>query len=173
MKTTILILSVVCIVSPNRQFASRSADLDAGHYSSQNRSRVPVVDEIFQACGPIFFQPGSLQISDDDERCLVDIKLRLQTATNYQIVIDGHRVKSERKTISLARAKRARDYLVTHEVNISQTIVRDFGDSCPHESGDQRLNRRVEFTYWRKSRGLKTIATSCAPGAKPRFEILK
>ena len=71
------------------------------------------------------------------------------------------------------RSKKACDYLVQHNnVNSSRLILRDFGDTCPHETADKGLNGRVEFRYWREIEKLN----QCQCGvllARARFAIIK
>ena len=97
-------------------------------------------------CGPIFFRYNSARINNEHKACLDEIALRMQQDPRAALLIDGHRDSSERVGISLTRANNARDYLVNEKgVDSARITVRNYGDSCPHESGDPNLNRRVEF----------------------------
>jgi hypothetical protein len=97
-------------------------------------------------CGPIFFPFNSARINNEHKACLDQIALQMQQNPRDALVIDGHRDSSERVGISLTRANNARDYLVNEKgVDTARITVRNFGDTCPHESGDPNLNRRVEF----------------------------
>jgi flagellar motor protein MotB len=122
-------------------------------------------------CGPIFFPFNSARINNEHKACLDEIALRLQQDPRSALVIDGHRDSTERVGISLTRANNARDYLVNEKgVDAARITVRNFGDTCPHESGDPALNRRVEF--WILPEGA-TIAgvdgmKKCASGATPQ-----
>jgi uncharacterized Fe-S cluster protein YjdI len=94
----------------------------------------------------------------------------LQQDPRSALVIDGHRDSSERVGISLTRANNARDYLVNEKgIDSARITVRNFGDTCPHESGDPNLNRRVEF--WIVPDGASTsdidALKKCASGASP------
>ena len=170
----IIILLVCLISSPSIHLGDVLPDSRNIRHISQDKQTPPVIDEIFAACGPLFFQPRSSHISDEGEKCLLEISLMSQRASNYYVVIDGHRDSSERRNLSRIRAKKARDYSVQHNnVNSSRLILRDFGDTCPHETGDKGLNGRVEFRYWREDREIEPMLTRCAPGAKPRFGIIK
>ena len=120
-------------------------------------------------CGPIFFKFNAARINNEHKACLDDIALRLQQDPRASIVIDGHRDASERVGISLTRANNARDYLVTEKgVDSARITVRNFGDSCPHESGDPALNRRVEFWLLPDGANIEGIKKVCGGGASPR-----
>jgi hypothetical protein len=85
------------------------------------------------------------------------------------VVIDGHRDSSERVGISLTRANNARDYLVNEKgVDSARITVRNYGDTCPHESGDPNLNRRVEFWIVPDGASQDQIVKKCASGATPQ-----
>ncbi|HEY3135687.1 MAG TPA: OmpA family protein, partial [Blastocatellia bacterium] len=97
-------------------------------------------------CGPIFFPFNAARITNEHKACLDEIALRMQQDPRSSLLIDGHRDSSERVGISLTRANNARDYLVNEKgIDSARITVRNFGDTCPHESGDPNLNRRVEF----------------------------
>jgi hypothetical protein len=88
------------------------------------------------------------------------------------VVIDGHRDSAERVGISLTRANNARDYLVNEKgIDSARLTVRNFGDTCPHESGDANLNRRVEFWLVPDGASASQIDTlkKCAAGATPQI----
>jgi outer membrane protein OmpA-like peptidoglycan-associated protein len=145
-----------------------------GESTNQDKHDFPVIDEIFQACGPIFFQSGSSEMGDEGKRCLFEVRAMSHRAPNYYVVIDGHRDSLESKQTSIQRAKRARDYLVKQsKLDPSRIIVRDFGDSCPYEAEDVKFSRRVEFRYWREDKEIKSMPKFCAPGAKARYEIIE
>ena len=48
--------------------------------------------------------------------------------------------------------------------------MRNFGDTCPHESGDPNLNRRVEFWILPESATAADVDAlkKCGAGASPR-----
>jgi flagellar motor protein MotB len=122
-------------------------------------------------CGPIFFPVNAARINNEHKACLDEIALRLQGDPRSSVIIDGHRDSSERVGISLTRANNARDYLVNEKgVDSSRITVRNFGDTCPHDSGDPALNRRVEF--WLIPEGARVEAIDqlkkCAAGASPQ-----
>jgi hypothetical protein len=122
-------------------------------------------------CGPIFFPFNSARINNEHKACLDDIALRLQQDPRASVVIDGHRDSSERVGISLTRANNARDYLVNEKgVDAARITVRNFGDTCPHESGDPALNRRVEFFILPEGATMAAVDAmkKCASGATPR-----
>jgi len=122
-------------------------------------------------CGPIFFPFNSARINNEHKACLDDIALRLQQDPRASVVIDGHRDSSERVGISLTRANNARDYLVNEKgVDAARITVRNFGDTCPHDSGDPALNRRVEFFILPVGATMAGIDSmkKCASGATPR-----
>jgi hypothetical protein len=105
-----------------------------------------VIKEPITPCGPIFFPFNSARINNEHKACLDEIALRLQQDPRAALLVDGHRDSSERVGISLTRANNARDYLVNEKgVDTARITVRNYGDTCPHESGDPNLNRRVEF----------------------------
>ena len=106
----------------------------------------PVVAPPISPCGPIFFPFNSARINNEHKACLDEIALRMQQDPRSSLLVDGHRDSSERVGISLTRANNARDYLVNEKaIDSARITVRNFGDTCPHESGDPNLNRRVEF----------------------------
>jgi hypothetical protein len=122
-------------------------------------------------CGPIFFPFNSARINNEHKACLDDIALRLQQDPRASVVIDGHRDSSERVGISLTRANNARDYLVNEKgVDAARITVRNFGDTCPHDSGDPALNRRVEFFILPEGANMAGVDAmkKCASGATPR-----
>jgi hypothetical protein len=122
-------------------------------------------------CGPIFFPLNSARINNEHKACLDEIALRLQQDPRSSLVIDGHRDSSERVGISLTRANNARDYLVNEKgVDAARITVRNYGDTCPHESGDSALNRRVEFWLLPDGANMSGVDAlkKCAAGASPQ-----
>ena len=122
-------------------------------------------------CGPIFFPFNSARINNEHKACLDEIALKLQQDPRASLVIDGHRDSSERVGISLTRANNARDYLVNEKgVDTARITVRNFGDTCPHDSGDPNLNRRVEFWIVPSDGFAADIdkLKKCASGATPQ-----
>jgi hypothetical protein len=86
-------------------------------------------------------------------------------------VIDGHRDSSERVGISVTRINNARAYLVTEKgIDGARITLRNFGDTCAHESGDANLNRRVEFFILPENAQLSAVDAMkrCASGSSPR-----
>lgn len=123
-------------------------------------------------CGPIFFPVNSARINNEHKACLDEIALRLQRDPRSSVVMDGHRDSRERVGISLTRANNARDYLVNEKgVDAARITVRNFGDTCPHESGDPALNRRVEFWIVPATASVDDVATlkRCAAGSTPQI----
>ena len=135
---------------------------------------VPAPPQVFppiSPCGPIFFPFNSARINNEHKACLDEIALRMQQDPRASLVIDGHRDSSERVGISLTRANNARDYLVNEKgVDTSRITVRNFGDTCPHDSGDPNLNRRVEFWIVPADGKASDIDAlkKCASGATPQ-----
>jgi len=122
-------------------------------------------------CGPIFFPFNSARINNEHKACLDEIALRMQQDPRAALVVDGHRDSSERVGISLTRGNNARDYLVNEKgVDTARITVRNFGDTCPHDSGDPNLNRRVEFWIVPADGDAADLAglKKCASGATPQ-----
>jgi hypothetical protein len=122
-------------------------------------------------CGPIFFPFNSARINNEHKACLDEIALRMQQDPRASLVVDGHRDSSERVGISLTRANNARDYLVNEKgVDTARITVRNFSDTCPHDSGDPNLNRRVEFWIVPADGRASDIdgLKKCASGATPQ-----
>ncbi len=122
-------------------------------------------------CGPIFFPFNSARINNEHKACLDEIALRMQQDPRASLVVDGHRDSSERVGISLTRGNNARDYLVNEKgVDTARITVRNFGDTCPHDSGDPNLNRRVEFWIVPADGAASDIDAlkKCASGATPQ-----
>jgi hypothetical protein len=122
-------------------------------------------------CGPIFFPFNSARINNEHKACLDEIALRMQQDPRSALTVDGHRDSSERVGISLTRGNNARDYLVNEKgVDTARITVRNFGDTCPHDSGDPNLNRRVEFWIVPADGNAADIAglKKCASGATPQ-----
>jgi hypothetical protein len=135
-------------------------------------SRTPRRPEIIKPCGPIFFPFNSARINNEHKACLDEIALNLQQDPRRSLVIDGHRDSSERPGISLTRANNARDYLVDAKgIDSARITVRNFGDTCPFENGDQKLNPRVEFWVVPEGASVSDINSvkRCAGGATPRI----
>jgi hypothetical protein len=134
---------------------------------------VPIIEKHppLSPCGPIFFPFNSARINNEHKACLDEIALRMQQDPRSSLVVDGHRDSSERVGISLTRANNARDYLVNEKgVDTARITVRNFGDTCPHDSGDPNLNRRVEFWIVPADGKTEDIAgmKKCASGASPQ-----
>src|SRR5215216_6142687 len=98
--TLILLYSVIWLPA---QSSPRLTDAGGQEPSRRNKQPQVVIDEIFQACGPLFFQSGSENIGAKDEKCLLEISLNLQFAADYFLVVDVHRATSEHDDVSLAR----------------------------------------------------------------------
>ena len=128
--------------------------------------------DVISPCGPIFFPVNSARINNEHKACLDEIALRMQQDPRSAVVIDGHRDSAERVGISLTRANNARDYLVNEKgIDSARITVRNYGDTCPHESGDANLNRRVEFWYVPAGANSEQINTlkKCAAGSSPQI----
>jgi hypothetical protein len=122
-------------------------------------------------CGPIFFPFNSARINNEHKACLDEIALRLQQDPRSSVVIDGHRDSSERVGISLTRINNAKAYLVTEKgIDGARITLRNFGDTCAHESGDPNLNRRVEFYILPDGAQMSGIDSlkKCASGSSPQ-----
>jgi hypothetical protein len=131
----------------------------------------PRVSPPLSPCGPIFFPFNSARINNEHKACLDEIALKMQQDPRSALVVDGHRDSSERVGISLTRGNNARDYLVNEKgVDSARITVRNFGDTCPHDSGDPNLNRRVEFWIVPSDGNAADIAglKKCASGATPQ-----
>ena len=139
---------------------------------SRERKDQVLHEELMKPCGPVFFRLRSLGINGNHRACFDEVALWLNgTARQYRLVIDGHRDSVEPRSISGARARVARRYLVKAKgIDPGRLVVRDFSDTCPHESSIQDLNRRVEFWYLRDATGIDSLPEPCAPGAKPTFK---
>ncbi len=127
--------------------------------------------EVIRPCGPIFFPFNSARINNEHKACLDDIALAMQQDPTLKLVADGHRDTSERAGISITRLNNAREYLVADKgIDRSRIMLRNFGDTCPHENGDSKLNGRVEF--WLLPEGASVAQISevkrCAVGSAPR-----
>jgi OmpA family protein len=132
---------------------------------------IPPLPPVIVPCGPIFFPFNSARINNEHKACLDEIALQLQQDPRRSLVVDGHRDSSERVGISLTRANNARDYLVNEKgIDSARITVRNFGDTCPHESGDPNLNRRVEFFILPEGRTVADVdaVKKCASGATPQ-----
>jgi len=146
-----------------------------GSCSTSITVNVPAPPEVhppLSPCGPIFFPFNSARINNEHKACLDEIALRMQQDPRASLVIDGHRDSSERVGISLTRGNNARDYLVNEKgVDTARITVRNFGDTCPHDSGDPNLNRRVEFWIVPADGKADDIAglKKCASGATPQI----
>ncbi|MEK6321511.1 MAG: OmpA family protein [Acidobacteriota bacterium] len=130
-----------------------------------------VIPPPLSPCGPIFFPFNSARINNEHKACLDEIALKMQQDPRSSLVVDGHRDSSERVGISLTRANNARDYLVNEKgVDTARITVRNFGDTCPHDSGDPNLNRRVEFWIVPGDGRASDIDSmkKCASGATPQ-----
>jgi hypothetical protein len=132
---------------------------------------IPEKPKPISPCGPIFFPFNSARINNEHKACLDEIALKMQQDPRASLVIDGHRDSSERVGISLTRANNARDYLVNEKgVDSARITVRNYGDTCPHDSGDPNLNRRVEFWIVPADGNASDIDSmkKCGSGATPQ-----
>ena len=66
----------------------------------------------FPPCGPIFFYAGTSRISRESQSAWTRFVSAPPDMTGQILVIDGHRTPWEPKTLSLVRAKQARDYIL-------------------------------------------------------------
>ncbi len=123
-------------------------------------------------CGPIFFKFNSARINNEHKACLDEIALRMQQDPRAALVVDGHRDTAERQGISLTRANNARDYLVNEKgIDAARITIRNFGDTCAHESGDAKLNGRVEFFILPETAVIEDVDSQlkkCGAGSSPR-----
>src|SRR6185503_14362391 len=128
--------------------------------------------DIIKPCGPVFFPFNSARINNEHKACLDEIALNLQQDPRTTLVIDGHRDSSERVGISLTRANNARDYLVNEKaIDSARITIRNFGDTCPFENGDTKLNGRVEFWVVPEGASVSDIKAvkKCAGDVVPRI----
>ncbi|HXG63597.1 MAG TPA: hypothetical protein VNO70_00725 [Blastocatellia bacterium] len=90
---------------------------------------------------------------------------------SLSLVLDGHRDSAEPVGLSLTRLNLARWYMVEEKgIASNRIILRNFGNTCPHESGDRALNRRVEVWLLPKGARVDEIHAlkKCAAGAAPK-----
>lgn len=130
----------------------------------------PIINPVVP-CGPIFFPFNSARINNEHKACLDDIALRMQQDPRGSVIIDGHRDSSERPGISVTRTNNAKAYLVTEKgIDAARITERNFGDTCPHESGDAKLNARVEFFILPEGATMAGVDAMkrCAAGASPQ-----
>lgn len=127
-----------------------------------------IIEPSFALCGPIFFLRNSGILNKEHRACVDDVALMLQQDPRSSLVIDGNRNSSEQIGISLTRANSARNYLVNEKgIDAARLTVRNFGDTCPHKSGNLAASRRVEFWILPGSTSIKDIKSVCAQGATP------
>lgn len=107
------------------------------------------------------FDSARAQIRPESHKLLNDLAaILLADATIQRVDIDGHtdaRGGSERNLhLSVYRAEAVRNYLVERGVPAERLVPRGLGEARPlsdNVSGEGRqLNRRVEFTIYRRSR---------------------
>lgn len=111
-----------------------------------NPPEIPKCKDVIQPCGPLFFKYNTARVDNTHKACLDEIALQLRNDPRSYVIVDGHRDSSERVGISLTRANNVADDLKTRGgVDPGRITVRNFGDTCPHESMDPNLNRRVEM----------------------------
>jgi hypothetical protein len=129
---------------------------------------------VLKPCGPIVFIPGSARVTNEHKACLDQVTLSLQQDPRSALVIDGHRSSTEMAGISLTRANNARDYLENEKaIDAGRITVRNFADTCPDASGDDRMNPRVEFWVLPAGARVQDVndAKRCAPGSAPRVVV--
>ena len=109
----------------------------------------------------IEFDSARAQIRDDSRRVLDDVAaLLVADATIQRVDVDGHtdaRGTPERNLhLSVYRAQAVRQYLIERGVAPQRLVVRGLGDERPisdnRSAEGRQLNRRVEFTIYRRSR---------------------
>jgi hypothetical protein len=125
-------------------------------------------------CGPIVFIPGSARVTNEHKACLDQVALVMQQDPRSTLVIDGHRSSPELAGISLTRANNARDYLVNEKaIDQGRITVRNFSDTCPDMSGDERMNARVEFWVLPWGGRIEDVndVKRCAAGSAPRVVV--
>jgi flagellar motor protein MotB len=123
-------------------------------------------------CSPSFFRVNSPIVGEEQAACLDEMALQMKHHSGLRLVLDGHRDARERKGISLTRANLARRYLLEEQhVSSTRIIVRNFADSCPHDSGEVPRNGRVEMWLLETGTSTDTIGAlkRCAPGFAPRM----
>jgi outer membrane protein OmpA-like peptidoglycan-associated protein len=100
-------------------------------------------------------------------KCLAEAARQLKQCRDCQILVEGHRESSERPGTSLARANRARDYLINDlGIDAARIAVRNFCDSCLIDEKDPARNRRIEVGIAPASRAPQIRLSRCSPGAR-------
>lgn len=108
---------------------------------------------------------GSARMSNIHKAMLDHVAHQSIQEPFWSIVVDGHRDSSERPGLSLTRANNARDYLVTARgIDAARITVRDIEDTCPHESGNPALSRRIEVWLLSRNEEVKDMNKRCLPG---------
>jgi len=107
------------------------------------------------------FDSARAQIREDSRKFLDDLAALLRAdATIERVDIDGHTdtrgVPERNLSLSVYRAQSVRTYLIERGVGAERLVARGHGESRPlsdNVTADGRqMNRRVEFTIYRRSR---------------------
>jgi outer membrane protein OmpA-like peptidoglycan-associated protein len=94
------------------------------------------------------FPQNNARVNNVHKAILDDVALRLRQEPTAVLVIDGHADKGEPANISRRRAEGTKDYLVKEKgIDANRIVVRFFGTSRPHPSGERARNRRVELWF--------------------------
>jgi len=102
-------------------------------------------------CRPLLFLSGKADLTLSQTDCLDQIAAELKDNPSDTLVVDGHSSSPDLFNLSLTRANRVSDYLQRQGIEGRRITVRDFGNSCPDPSGDERYFQRVEV--WRIPEG--------------------
>jgi outer membrane protein OmpA-like peptidoglycan-associated protein/Tfp pilus assembly protein PilF len=101
----------------------------------------------------VFFETASSALRDNSKVELLRLVKLLQENPSLRIQINGHTdnvgADAENMTLSEARARSVRDFLVTNGIATSRLLARGFGESQPIDTNDtpqgKANNRRTDF----------------------------
>lgn len=104
----------------------------------------------------LVFTTGSAEINSASYQSLDKIVDLLSKDTEANLILNGHTDNignaANNQTLSLARAKAVRDYLVTKEISSDRISPVGYGQTKPHVSNETEAgrleNRRVEFRIY-------------------------
>ena len=155
---TIFALAAVTGCSASVQLKSASSVPPAAPERVASTDEAPPPEVIVHN---IEFDSARAQIRDDSRRVLDDVAaLLIADPTIQRVDVDGHtdaRGTPERNLhLSVYRANAVRTYLIDRGVAAQRLVARGLGDERPISDNrtveGRQLNRRVEFTIYRRSR---------------------
>ena len=144
------------IVTVVNDFGEREISREVSYYVIESEGFIEIDDYLARKEFTIWFDAGSIRLSDRDIRKLNRVAQLIHGLSDYNVILHGYSDSSGKneynKTISLNRAAIVKSYLVGRGIKPDKIIVKGHGATNFIAGNDtaegRKMNRRVEILFF-------------------------